>query len=164
MKTPDEHQPFAQPDPWHGQQPLPPQPAQLQTPPQQPQWQWQPPASRQSKSLAITALVVACVALLLVLGLIVFVVLTGFLSSIGDLQGTAPQVVTGQTYPGGLLQDEVTRVISGDGGEVGSMTCPETANVDAGAATLCQGVVDGFPSEVTITFEDGLGHFTLLEN
>jgi Domain of unknown function (DUF4333) len=97
-------------------------------------------------------------------GLIVFVVLTGFLSSIGDLQGTAPQVVTGQTYPGGLLQDEVTRVISGDGGEVGSMTCPETANVDAGAATLCQGVVDGFPSEVTITFEDGLGHFTLLEN
>ena len=158
MSNPYEHQPFAQPDPWHGQQPLPPHPSQLQ-----PQWQPSPPAAKHSNWIAITALVVACVAMLMVLGLIVFVVITGFFSSAGDLQGTAPQVVAGQTYPGGLLADEVARVISGDFGDVGSMTCPDTAAVDADAVAVCHGVVDGYDSEVTVTFEDDLGHFTLVE-
>ena len=90
-------------------------------------------------------------------------VITGFFSSAGDLQGTAPQVVAGQTYPGGLLQDEVSRVISGDGGTVGPMTCPETAAVGAQVVAVCHGVVDGYDSEVTVTFEDDLGHFTLVE-
>ena len=161
MSNPYEHQPFAQPDPWHGQPPLPPQPPPLPTQPQ-PQWQPSPPAAKHSNWIAITALVVACVALLMVLGLIAFVVLTGFFSSAGDLQGTAPQVVAGQTYPGGLLQDEVSRVISGDGGTVGPMTCPETAAVDAHVVAVCHGMVDGYDSEVTVTFEDDLGHFTLV--
>ena len=168
MSNPYEHQPFAQPDPWHGQQPLSPQPPQAQHMPDQPvgqpQWQPPPPARKQSNVLAISALVVALVALLLVLGLIVFVALTGFFSPVGDLQGTAPQVVAGEPYPGSLLSDEVSRVISGDGGDVGSMTCAETPAVDVGVAAVCHGVVDGSDSKVTVTFEDDLGHFTLVEN
>lgn len=164
MSNPYEHQPFAEPDPSHGQHPLQPQysPPQLEHLPPQPQWQPSPPTLKQSNGLAITALVVACLALLLVLGQIAYVVLTG-LPSVGDLPGTAPQVVAGQPYPGKLLQDEVARVISGDGGEVKSITCPETPAVEADAVAVCHGVVDGFDSEVTVTFEDGLGHFTLVE-
>jgi hypothetical protein len=164
MSNPYEDRPFAQPDPWHGQQPLPPQPAQPQHLPPQPRWQPSAPASKQSNGLAITALVVACLALLLALGLILFVGVTGVSSSAGDLQGTAPQVVAGEPYPGSLLANEVSRVIRSDGGDVGSMTCPETPAVDVGVTAICHGAVDGFDSTVTVTFEDGLGHFTLVES
>jgi hypothetical protein len=168
MSNPYEQPPFPQPNPWHVQPPSP-QPARQQQIPdqhlgQQQQWQPSPPAFKQSNGLAITALVVACVALLLVLGLMFFVAVTGFFSSAGDLQGTAPQVVVGEPYRGSLLSDEVSRVISGDGGDVGSMTCDETPAVDAGVVVVCHGVVDGFDSKITVTFEDGLGHFTLVES
>jgi hypothetical protein len=167
MSNPHEQPPFPQPNPWHVQPPSP-QPAQQQQIPDQhlgqPQWQPAPPATRQSNGLAITALVVACVALLLVFGLIVFVAITGFFSSAGDLQGTAPQVVVGETYPASLLADEVSRVISGDAGDVASMTCDETPAVDAGVVVVCHGVVDGFDSKINVTFEDGLGHFTMVES
>lgn len=167
MSNPYERQPFAEPGPSHGQHPWQPQypPPQMGDLPPQLQWQPSPPTLKQSNGLAITALVVACLALLLGLGLMAFVALAGFPSpSVGDLPGTAPQVVAGQPYPGKLLQDEVARVISGDGGDVKSMTCPETAAVDTKAVAVCHGVVDDFDSAVTVTFEDGLGHFTLLEN
>jgi|GEM_PF-3936403 len=166
MSNPYEEPPVAQPDPWHIQT-TPPQLAQQQAPDQhvgQPQWQPFPTPTKQSNGLAITALVVACVALLLVLGLTFFVVVTGFFSSTGGLQGTAPTVVAGEPYRGALLADEVSRVISGDGGDVGSMTCAETPPVDAGVVVVCHGVVDGFDSKITLTFEDGLGHFTLVES
>lgn len=175
MSNPYEQQPFAEPNPWQGQQsgtpvPLPqqsPRPPQQQQPPwspQQPQqWQPSPPAPTQSKGLAITALVVACLALVMVLGVVVFLLVAGTFSSVGDLQGTAPQVVAGAPYPGALLADEVSRVISNDGGDVGSITCPETPDVRPGVAALCHGVVDGYDSEVTVTFGDGVGHFTLVE-
>jgi hypothetical protein len=176
MSNPDEQRPFAQPNPWHVQPPSP-QPEQqrhvpdqhLGQPQWQPQWQSSPPATKQSNVLAIIALVVACLALVMVLGVIV---LGGFLSSVagingsssGDLQGTAPQVVVGDPYLGSLLADEVSRVIRGDGGDVRSMTCPETPAVDTGAVAVCHGVVDGSDSTITVTFEDGLGHFTLVES
>ena len=167
MSNSDEQPPFAQPNPWHVQ-PTSPQPAQRQQIPDQhlgqPQGQPAPPATRQSNGLAITALVVACVALLLVFGLIVFVAITGFFSSTEDLQGTAPQVVVGEPYPALLLADEVSRVISADAGDVGSMTCDETPAVDAGVVVVCHGVVDAFDSTITVTFEDALGHFTLVES
>lgn len=84
------------------------------------------------------------------------------------LEGTAPQVVAGQPYPGRLLQDEVSRVLGagfGGGfcGAVTSVACPATPAVVAGAVTLCQGVVDGSSWSYRVTFEDGMGHFTLDE-
>ena len=183
MSTLHDQQPFAQPGPVHGQQQQWPPPDQSQSqpppPPAQPQYQPapqyqlapqyqpapQPQLSRPAKrgnALAIVALVVASLSLLLVLGLIVFVVASGFFSPPGDLQGTAPQVVAGQPYQGTLLAGELSRVITADFGEVASMTCPETP-VDADVVVSCHGVVDGFDSKVEVTFEDKLGHFTLVE-
>jgi hypothetical protein len=169
MSNQTENQPFAEPHPWQGQQswtpqqpPLPPPPF-IQQPPAQP-WQPAPAAPKQGKGLAITALVVACIALVLVLGVMVSGFLTGFMPLMsGDLQGTAPQVVLGEPYPGTLLADEVSRVISWDGGDVGSITCPDTPEVRAGVTADCHGKIDGFESAVTVTFVDGVGHFTLVE-
>jgi len=167
MSNPSEQLPFAEPHPWQGQQPWPPQqpPAPSFLPqPQTQTWQPTPPAPKQNNGLAITALVVACLALVLVLAVIVSGVLSGFMPSVaGDLQGTAPQVVLGEPYSGALLADEVSRVISNDGGDVGSITCPDTSDVKAGVASVCHGLVDGFESAITVTFEDGVGHFTLVE-
>lgn len=172
MSNPYEQQTFARPGPQQDQPPIPQQPWQPQNPPQQlqylpsqPQWQSSQPAPKQRNGLAITALVVACLAMLMVMGLIVSVVVGGFLSSgVGDLHGTAPRVVAGQTYPGALLAAEVKRVISADFAEVGSMTCPATPVVRLDAVAACHGEVDGFESQVTVTFQDDLGHFTLVED
>jgi hypothetical protein len=116
MSNPTEHQPFAEPHPWQGQQSWtaqqapPPPPPLLQQPLAQP-WQPAPAVQNQGKGLAITALVIACIALVLVLGVLVSGFLTGFMPLMaGDLQGTAPQVVLGEPYPGTLLADEVSRV------------------------------------------------------
>jgi hypothetical protein len=170
MSSPYEQQPFAQPGPLQDPRLPPPQPGQLTPSPPQfqylpPQPQWLPPApvSKQKNGLAITALVVSCLALVLVLGLIAFVVVTGFFSPPGELQGTAPQVVAGVPYKGALLADELSRVITADFGDVGSMTCPQTP-VNAHVVVSCHGVVDGYDSTVEVTFEDGLGHFTLVED
>jgi len=167
MSNPSEQPPFAEPHPWQGQQPWPPQqpPAPSFLPqPQTQTWQPTPPAPKQNNGLAITALVVACLALVLVLAVIVSGVLSGFMPPVaGNLQGTAPQVVLGEPYPGALLADEVSRVISNDGGDVGSITCPDTSDVKAGVASVCHGLVDGFESAITVTFQDGVGHFTLVE-
>lgn len=137
---------------------------------------WPPlPGTKQSNGLAITALVVAVFALLLGLGsffsgLLGAMAFGGFSSGfpagmdgMGESLGTAPQVVSGQPYPGKLLQDEVTRVASHDFGEVTSMSCPATPAVVADAVTECSGTVDGSPWRFKVTFQDGLGHFTLVE-
>jgi hypothetical protein len=46
---------------------------------------------------------------------------------------------------------------------VGSITCPDTPEVRAGVTAECHGKIDGFESAVTVTFADGVGHFTLVE-
>jgi len=107
--------------------------------------------------------VLSCLALLLVLGLIAFVAVTGSFSPPGELQGTAPQVVAGEPYKGSLLADELSRVIKNDFGDVGSMSCPETP-VQADVVVSCHGMVDGYDSTVTVTFHDSRGHFTLVED
>lgn len=174
MSNPHEQQPFAQPGPRHDQQPASTQPVQLQPAlvqyastqnqyqPPQSQWQSAQLVPKQRNGLAVTALVVSCLALLLVLGLIAFVLVSGFFSPPGDLQGTAPQVVAGEAYRGALLADEVSRVIRGDFGDVASMTCPQTP-VATDVVVECRGEVDGFDARIKVTFEDGLGHFTLME-
>lgn len=167
MSSPYDYQPFTSPDSWQGQQSLATQP-QLQEP-QQPYWQPSPPVFKQKNGLAITALVVASLALLMGLGGFVSQIFMGAIFSGpmpfgGDMQGTAPQVVAGQTYPGTLMQHEVSRVIRGDGGDVASISCPATPAVVTDAVTVCHGVVDGSDTSVKVTFEDSVGHFTLVES
>jgi hypothetical protein len=180
MSSPADPQPFGSPDPHHGQQPMTAQPSssqQLRQPVQgpSPELYWQPTTlpPKQSNALAITALVVASLALLTGLGGFVSQIFMGALfgglaSSAGgyspsasSMPGTAPQVVAGQAYPGALLQDEVARVIRADGGDVKSISCPATRVVVATAVTVCHGVVDGSEWTFRLTFEDLLGHFTL---
>jgi hypothetical protein len=175
MSNPDEHQSTSSPDPRAGQQPMPVQPAQPGqdlTPPAQ--WQPTPPAGKQHNGLAIAALVVACLALVIVVGgfvsqLVFGFIFTGESSSNGEFpssssqEGTAPQVIAGHIYPGALLQDEVERVVRGDEGEVTSVSCPPTPAVVVGAVTVCQGGVDGSDWTFRVTFRDRLGHFTLEE-
>jgi hypothetical protein len=154
-----EHRPFSQPEP---------------LPAQYPQQLWQPsaPVPKQNNGLAITALVVASLALLTGLGVIVSQVVSmlflGFFASgMGglpdgpSLEGTAPQVVAGQAYPGSLLEDEVVRTINGFGADVRSVSCPVTPAVVADAETVCRGPIDGSDATVKVTFEDSLGHFTV---
>lgn len=170
--NPFEQQPFSnpglrydpQPPPWQPGQPQY-QPLQYQPSPLQylPSAQPSQPASKQTNGLAVTALVISSLTLLLVLAMIAFVVVTEAFSPTEGLAGTAPQVVAGEKYKGTLLADELSRVIRADFGEVRSMTCPESV-VGAHVIVDCQGVIDGFDSTVKVTFEDAVGHFTLVED
>jgi hypothetical protein len=161
---PEEH-----PSQYFGPQPgqyFGPQPPQLG--PQPPQFG--PPRPKQHNVLAIIAIVVASLALVMGLGgfvapLLFAMIFGGF--SLADeplgTEGTAPQVVAGQSYPGTLLQDEVTRLIGSSIGDVTSITCPATPVVATKVVTVCDGIVDGTDWSFKVTFEDGLGHFTLDE-
>jgi hypothetical protein len=102
--------------------------------------------------------------LLIGLGLGVCFVATGFSSAAGGLEGTAPQVAARQALPATLLQHEVTRVIGGDGSDVTSISCPSTPVVATDTVAVCHGVIDGIDSSVKVTFQDSLGHLTLVEN
>ena len=88
---------------------------------------------------------------------------SGSAGPFGDpsLEGTAPQVVAGQAYPGSLLQDEVSRVVGGSGSGGPSFSCPATPAVIAHAVTVCREGANGSGSTAKVTFEDDLGHFTL---
>jgi len=183
MSSPHDDQPHSLPDPWSGQQPAPAQPPQFQQiPASQPYWQPSPPLRKQNNALAITAIVIACMALLTGLMYIVSQVFMavifgglmssangfppsggGWIPSSASMQGTAPQVVAGQAYPGTLLQDEVLRLIRADGGDGASTSCPATPAVVPGAVVECRGVVGGSHWTFRVTFNDGLGHFTLDE-
>ncbi|HEX7536544.1 MAG TPA: hypothetical protein VF391_06010 [Dermatophilaceae bacterium] len=75
------------------------------------------------------------------------------------MDGTAPQVVAGQAYPGRLLQEELARVEGGSGSGGPSFSCPATPAVVADAVTVCHEAGGGPGSTVKVTFEDDLGHF-----
>ena len=130
------------------------------------------PAPAQSRGLAIAAIVIAGIALLSSLGGFVIPMVAGgafALASSGSagpfgspsIEGTAPQVVAGQPYPGRLLQDELARVWGDPGSGGPSFSCPATAAVVAGAVTVCHGTEGGLGSAAKVTFQDDLGHFTL---
>jgi hypothetical protein len=129
---------------------------------------------RQNNGLAIVAIVLSGIAVTVVLvgfvsQMMMGLVFGGLMSTFGDsgpmasgLTGTAPQVVSGQEYPGSQLADEVIRVMSDDYGlDVTQLSCPATPEVVADAVTVCQGVVDGADWSFKVTFKDGLGHFAL---
>jgi hypothetical protein len=149
--------------------PYQPQPYQPQSYGQQPR----PLPPKQGNGLAIAAIVLSSLALLAVfvgfvaqmmMGLVFGGLMTAFGGSgptVSGLTGTAPQVVSGQEYPGSQLENEVSRVMSGDGFDATQLTCPATPQVSTDVVTECHGIVDGSDSTVRITFKDGLGHFAL---
>jgi len=126
---------------------------------------YRPP--KQNNGLAIAALVLASVALLVGFGAFLVPMAAmlalgaagigdgGFSSTADDgFKGTAPQVVAGRAYAGAMLEDEVSRMERDVGGE----------EVRAGAVSTCHGVIDGSNWDLRVTFDDGLGHFTLDES
>jgi hypothetical protein len=175
MSSPYQGQSSASPDPRNGQPLVPSQPSQPSQNVPPPYWQPPPPAPKQNNGLAIAALIVASLAMLMGLGGFVSQMLLGamlggmsslgggFSPADGGLKGTAPQVAEGQSYRGLLLQDEVARVVRIAGGDPTSVSCPATDVVVAGAVAECHGVMDGSSWTFRVTFDDGLGHFTLDE-
>lgn len=149
-------QPYAQPAPL-------PHPDPFAQPAAAVPWTSPAPASRRSTPVvAIIALVAAGLALLVAVGTLVFVIAaSGAFDSSYDLTGTAPQVVDGQPYSGARLAAELERVLTDDGSDVGTLTCPETASIDSDASTVCSGDVDGWQERLTVDFQDGEGHFVL---
>lgn len=127
-------------------------------------WPQYPPERPQRNGVAVAGLVVGIITLLLLLAVSAFMVLSGS-GYAGDyiLRGTAAQVVPSQAYSGDRLETEIRRVLEDDLAVVGLLHCPDTNAVQANAVTVCRGNVDGYQTEVTVTFEDAAGHFELTE-
>lgn len=131
-----------------------------------------PPAAAETRrnGIAVAALVISIVSLVVALGILLVAVIGGvaaFASVAGEdgytLLGTAAGATEATPYPGEDLEVELDRVLENDWSTVQSLRCPETALVLADAETVCTGVIDEVDTTVTVTFEDGAGHFTFLQ-
>jgi hypothetical protein len=109
----------------------------------------------------VAALIVAIVALLGVLGVGAFAVVTVLGSGGGPLTGRLPAVTPGAPLPGTALEKEVSARVGEDGGQVGRVTCPETRTIAQGAVTVCHASVDGADWAIVVFFEDAQGTYTL---
>ncbi|GAA1835914.1 hypothetical protein GCM10009714_16880 [Microlunatus capsulatus] len=52
--------------------------------------------------------------------------------------------------------------VESDGGQVGRMSCPDTAGVGQNVTTVCHGQVDDAEWAMVVFFEDTGGNFTIL--
>ena len=121
-----------------------------------------PPTGR--SVLPIISLVVSILALA---GVLVLAVLLGVSGALGAGGGDAP--LTGQlssslagALRGEVLAQDITEVISDDGGDVSDLRCPDTPSVHQGIATICHGTISGSAWAVAVFFEDSEGRFTAL--
>jgi butyrate kinase len=67
------------------------------------------------------------------------------------------------TYSGTSLASDVTRALAASGLSANSVTCADTAQVDAGVITDCTAMLDGRLTAVRVTWTDAAGHFALTE-
>ena len=117
--------------------------------------------ARRGNGLAITAVVLSALALL------VAILTAGFVVA-GSPGGPTP-ALSGRVTPvaksaaGADLQTELRRVITGDGGSVDAITCPDRSPVGQGLVTVCKGSVDGFDWTGIVVFEDDAGTFVVNE-
>lgn len=130
---------------------------------------------RQRNGVAVAALVLSLVAVFGVIGIVVVWSLQiaagsvfmgmpdDFMSDEYTLMGTAAQVVEGQPYTGERLVSEIERVLDNDWSTYQDLQCGDTPRVTAGVETSCTGTVDGMETDLTVEFEDELGHFTLVQ-
>jgi hypothetical protein len=105
--------------------------------------------------------------ILAVTGVLVLTVLLAVSGALGGAGGDAP--LTGQlssssggALRGGTLAQDLTQVISNDGGDVSDLRCPDTPAVQQGVATICHGTISGGAWAVAVFFEDSQGRFTAL--
>lgn len=134
--------------------------APLWADPQQVGSPWPNATPPRTNGMAVTALVVGGVSLLVSLVLLLTLLFGDGAGSL-TIRGTAPQVVTGQPYPGPRLAAEVTVVLQDWDYEVSGLRCPATQSVQPGVRTTCTGSVDGSRERVDVSFTDTAGHFTL---
>ncbi len=127
------------------------------------------PASGSGRGIAITALVVAVVALLGVIGVGLMSVGSGFAQGLGEsmlsgyeLEGTLPQAAPGRVYTPQEVQTEVERVLDADWSTYEDLRCEELTFAE-GAFTSCTGIVDDLETEVELDVVDDAGHFTLTQ-
>ena len=121
-----------------------------------------PPAPPAVPGLTVLAVVLAGLALLLALVAVVVVAVSSAGGARGPLTGRVGEVRPGSVLAGAALSAEVTRLVEDDGGEVGRITCPDTAAVGPGVVSVCHGSISGEEWAVVVFFEDEAGSITLL--
>ncbi len=122
---------------------------------------WRPPsAPAAGQGLAVTALVLSGLALLVSLGVAVWLVYLSSGAGYAALTGQVGPVEGGQV-PGSDLEGAITELHEDAGGLVETVACPETVMVSAEVVVTCRSVVDGFDWIEHVLFDDD-GSFTLL--
>ena len=123
---------------------------------------WTPaPERRPGTAMAVVSLVASLLALLGVLLIGGWLLLSGASGPSGTLTGRAPSVRSGVPLAGEDLSDAVSTTVADDGGDVADMRCPTTPKVDQGVVTVCHGTISGDAWAVVVYFEDAHGRFTL---
>ena len=129
----------------------------------------QAPAAGSGRGIAITALVIAVVALLGVIGVGLMSVGSGFAQGLGqsmlsgyELEGTLPQAAPGRVYTPLEVQTEVERVLEADWSTYEDLRCEELTFA-RGAFTSCTGTVDDLETEIELDVVDEAGRFTLTQ-
>ena len=117
-----------------------------------------PPASK----LPLLAVVLAGTALLLALVALVTVLVLTSGGAGGPLTGRVAEARPGSVLAGAALTAEVTRLVEDDGGAVGRITCPDTADTGPGVVTVYHGSISGEEWAVVVFLEDEAGSITLL--
>jgi hypothetical protein len=122
--------------------------------------------ARSRSGLAILSLLMSLLALLAVLGLAAWMVVTGAAPlpgrTQGPLTGRLAAVPTNGALPGATLATAMTKRLEENGAAVSSLKCPETARIGQGVVTVCHGSIDGGAASVVVVFESRDGDFTLL--
>lgn len=148
--------------------PTPPGPPAAQPPQPAPQWaapaapyQYPVAPGRGGNGMAVAAVVMSGLALVgvIVLGLLHLTQASGLGGPVGVLHGTV--AVAGGQVGGGELASTLRGIVTDDGGDVESLTCPATSAVGAGEVTVCHGDVSGEEWAFIVVFEDASGTFVV---
>lgn len=140
--------------------------------PSQPDHTWALPsaapsasADRTSLGPAIVSMVFSLLALLGVLALAGWMVVSGTHlpgETKSPLTGKLPAVPTNGMLQGARLVAAVGATVGHDVSEVSNLKCPDTPRVAQGVVTVCHGSISGDEWGVVVFFENRDGNFTLL--
>ena len=115
----------------------------------------------QGNGLAITAIVISVIALLGVLGVVLFPVAAPSIGPSSVLNGQVAPI--GASATGAELARSLTHAVEDDGGSVEVIHCPDSSAVGQGLVTVCHGTVDGGAWTGMVVFEDAAGTFIVNE-
>lgn len=116
---------------------------------------------------AVLPVISLVLSILAATGVLVLAVLLALSGALGGGGGDAP--LTGQlsspsagALRGESLAQDLTQVISTDGGEVSDLRCPDTPSIQQDVVTICHGTISGSAWAVAAFFEDSQGRSTAL--